>query len=330
MSFIAGLCTHNYVFCASSRLLCTETPAKTQGPAISALDPHLQRQWHPTANQHLGSIVISRFSGRKVWWACTECPDGHLHEWEATIDSRSRGTGCPQCSGRKLCKHSSLATKFPEVAPYWDVVKNGCTADQIHAQSNQMAHWKCPVCSHAWIDAPGRRTRAVSACSKCNLHHDRQPSTRQPTFAACQHHLLQEWDFTRNDAAGVFPSEVTLGSQTPVHWKCDKCPAGQQHLWTARANSRTRRQRSGCPFCASKAVCKCNSLQTHRPAVAAEWHPSRNQGTPDDYTYSSHHEAWWHNKQQGTFQQMITQRVLSHDGAMAAGHRPFQSKLSKL
>lgn len=315
----AGFCTQNHLFCASSQLFCTEAPAQSYGPNISALDPHLQQQWHPTANQHLVSIVISKFSRRKAWWACHDCPDGYLHEWEASMVARSRGSGCPQCSGHKLCKHSSLATKFPEVAPYWDVVKNGCTADQIHAQSNQMAYWKCPVCNHAWIDSPHRRVCAASACAKCNLGHDRQPYTRHPTFAACQHHLLQEWDFKRNDAAGIFPSEVTLGSMTRVHWKCDKCPAGQQHLWVAKAAGRTGRKHSGCPFCANKAVCKCNSLQTHRPAVAAEWHPSSNAGTPDDYTVSSRHGVWWQNKQQGAWQQTINSRVYCHDARVAAG-----------
>ena len=253
-----------------------------------------------------------------------------MHEWEARVDKRSSGTGCPQCSGHKLCKHSSLATKFPEVAPYWDVVKNGCTADQIHARSEQMAHWKCHKCNFAWTDKPDQRIRAESACPKCNIGHDRQPYTRQPTFAACQHHLLQEWDFKRNDAAGIFPSEVTLSSGKPVHWKCDKCPAGQQHLWVARAVDRTGRKRKGCPFCASQAVCKCNSLQTQRPVVAGEWHPSRNEGTPDDYTYTSHHEAWWQNKQHGTWQQTINHRVVTYDGAIAAGRKPFEGKLSEL
>ena len=278
----------------------------------------------------MGSTVIRKFSHYKAWWACNKCPDGYLHEWQASIKDRSRGRGCPQCSGHKLCKHSSLATKFPEVAPYWDAVKNGCTADQIHARSNQMAHWTCPVCSHAWIDTPDRRIRAVSACPNCNLGHDRQPYTRQPTFAASQHHLLQEWDFERNDAAGILPSEVTLGRNIPVHWKCDKCPAGQQHLWVATPHDRTSRKGKGCPFCASQAVCKCNSLQTHRPAVADEWHPSRNEGTPDDYTYSSNCKVWWQNKQQGTWQQQIDHRVASYDGGIAAGRKPFVGKLSEL
>ena len=315
----AGLWTQSHLFCGSSQLLRLESPAQSYGPNISALYPYFQQQWHPTANQHLGSIVIKRHSKRKVWWACNQSPDGHLHEWEASIHMRTRGRGRPQCSGHKLCKHSSLATNFPEVAPYWDGVQNGCTAAEVHSKSNQRAHWKCRSCSHAWLDAPQHRVCAVRACPACNVDDDRQPNMPHPTFAACQHPLLQEWNFELNAAAGIFPPDVTLCSNKLVHWKCDKCRAGHQHLWVAPPHDRTSRKHVGCPFCASRAACKCNSLRTLRPAVAAEWHPSRNARTPDDYTYCSHYEAWWHSEQKGSWQQRIYDRVRQHDAAIAAG-----------
>ena len=61
-------------------------------------------------NKHLGSIVVKPQSGRKVWWSCPDCPDGHSHIWEATVANRTTGSGCPFCSGAKVCKHNSLAT----------------------------------------------------------------------------------------------------------------------------------------------------------------------------------------------------------------------------
>lgn len=35
------------------------------------------------------------------------------HSWEAQVCGRSRDTGCPQCSNRKVCKHNCLETKAP-------------------------------------------------------------------------------------------------------------------------------------------------------------------------------------------------------------------------
>ena len=87
--------------------------ALTAGPDISWLDPVLQKQWDHAANQCLGDVIIKPYSNRKVWWQCDQCPDGHPHSWFAVVSNRSNGAGCPQCSGRLVCKHNSLRTKAP-------------------------------------------------------------------------------------------------------------------------------------------------------------------------------------------------------------------------
>ena len=65
------------------------------GPDISQLRPDLQAQWMHDKNNHFGSIVVTPYTDRKVWWSCPSCPDGHAHIWEATVAHRSQGTGCP-------------------------------------------------------------------------------------------------------------------------------------------------------------------------------------------------------------------------------------------
>ena len=102
-------------------------------------------------NNHLGNVVVSTLSNRRVWWSCPKCPDGCSHIWEAIISSRSRGTGCPFCSGQKVCQHNSLATKAPEVAHYWHPDKNlPLSPDTVTAHSKCRAHWLCPACKHEW------------------------------------------------------------------------------------------------------------------------------------------------------------------------------------
>ena len=143
-------CSDTCVCLAGGRLLlepldCLGQQAQRQpvGPDISALNKTLQKQWDYAANLHLGNAVIAKFSSKVVWWKCTECPDGHLHQWQTRVRNRSNGTGCPQCSGRKLCKHNCLSTIAPGVAAYWDTAKNGCNAAEVVAQSNQPVHWRC-------------------------------------------------------------------------------------------------------------------------------------------------------------------------------------------
>ena len=279
------------------------------GPDISVLNKTLQQQWDVAANAHMGKIVISKFSKKKVWWQCHQCPDGHLHCWQATVGSRSKGSGCPQCEGRKLCKHNSLATVSPIVASFWDISRNGCTADSVLAYSHKMSHWQCPTCGHEWTAMPHKKVAIGTKCPVCS--HQSRDRQKHPTFTQCQHPLLAEWDHQQNAAKGLFPCKVTLQSAKKVHWLCSKCPLGQPHAWAATAANRTAKIPAGCPFCAGKAACKCNSLQTHCPTIAAEWDWDKNELTPHDFTASSHSVVWWRTVEKGSWEQTINSRTNS-------------------
>ena len=87
---------------------------------LSAKNPSLAREWHPTNNGILTPEDVSHGSGRKVWWQCNKG-----HEWQALINNRSKGIGCPYCSNKKACEDNCLATKNPELAKEWHSIKNG-------------------------------------------------------------------------------------------------------------------------------------------------------------------------------------------------------------
>ena len=277
-------------------------------PDISALSRKLQEQWDVTANAHLGNVVIAAFSGQKVWWQCRQCPDGHLHQWQANVASRSCGSSCPQCEGRKLCRHNSLVTVAPKVAALWDIVKNGCTADMVLAHSHNSSYWQCHSCGHEWTATPNVKVSYSTGCPKCN-HNGWTRAGRHPTFAQCQHPLLSQWDHPRNAAEGLYPDTVTLGSTKKVHWVCDKCPLGHQHAWASKPRNRLSANPTGCPCCAGRAACKCNSLQTHHPSIAEECDYKKNDTTPQDFTFGSNHVVWWHTVARGSWQQSINSRT---------------------
>lgn len=52
--------------------------------------PILAAEWHPTRNTDLEPSKVDIFSNRLVWWQCKEG-----HEWQATVQSRANGSGCP-------------------------------------------------------------------------------------------------------------------------------------------------------------------------------------------------------------------------------------------
>ena len=61
---------------------------------LAKLHPNLAKQWHPTKNGNLKSTDVAPKSGMNVWWKCLKKPK---HEWEATVNSRANGRGCPEC-----------------------------------------------------------------------------------------------------------------------------------------------------------------------------------------------------------------------------------------
>ena len=97
--------------------------------------------------------------------------------------------------------------------------------------------------------------------------------------------------------------KVTLRSDRKFYWMCSKCPAGQEHASSA---SPTYKRGSGCAFCAGFRACKCNSLQTRWPSIAAKWNHPKNDGTSDGHTASSSYPAWWHSLDRQDWQETIT------------------------
>jgi hypothetical protein len=65
---------------------------------LATLDPRLSSEWHPTKNGSLTPYDVPRSAYRKVWWKCNQVTK---HEWYASLDHRTRGSGCPHCDASK-------------------------------------------------------------------------------------------------------------------------------------------------------------------------------------------------------------------------------------
>ena len=97
--------------------------------------------------------------------------------------------------------------------------------------------------------------------------------------------LAREWHPTKNGT--LTPGDVAPYSNRKVWWKCKK-----DHEWEATIANRNKGR--GCPYCGGKAACKDNCLETVEPALAEEWHPTKNMPlTPRDVTPGSGKKVWW-------------------------------------
>jgi hypothetical protein len=104
-------------------------------------------------------------------------------------------------------------------------------------------------------------------------------ASRFPSVAA-------EWHPTKNE--GKAPSDFRPFSNKKVWWLCEK-----GHEWVEVISKRTGRAKK-CPFCSEKRVSAEHNLEVKHPAVAAEWHPTKNgRFKPFDALPHSGKRVWW-------------------------------------
>ena len=126
-------------YCSNQKVLEGYNDLKTTTPALAS-------EWCYERNGDIKPENVTANSGKKVWWKCNKG-----HEWQATIDSRNRGNGCPYCSGRYAIKgENDLQTVNPFLAEEWNYEKNkGAVPTSITSNSNKKVWWKCNK-GHEW------------------------------------------------------------------------------------------------------------------------------------------------------------------------------------
>lgn len=260
----------------------------------------LLREWDSERNLPLTPETISYGSKKKVWWTCE-----HGHHWQAAVHTRTgSGTGCPYCSGRfPIPGENDLATKYPLLAQEWNTEKNGdLTPDQVLPGSHRIVWWRCAH-GHQWRAQIKSRVNG-SGCPICT---NRTVQSGENDLATQLPVLAKEWHSTKNGA--LTPKDVVPGSRRKVWWICPK-----GHEYQAMISSRA--QGSGCPVCAGKKIIPGeNDLASQYPAIAKEWHPTKNGTlTPDHIAPASNRKVWWLCPQGHEYQAVVSTRTQRNGG----------------
>ena len=200
---------------------------------LATVNPDLASEWHPTKNGLLLPSQVGAGTKRKVWWKC------HLgHEWEASVSSRNKGSGCPYCAGqRAISGVNDLSTVNPGLAAEWHPNKNGpLYPNQIMPKSSRKVWW-LGKCGHEW-EATVANRKSGNGCPFCS---GRKILKGFNDLATVNSKLAAEWHPTKN--GDLSPDQVTAGSGKKVWWVCSKC--GNE--WKAVISNRS--QGSNCPLC---------------------------------------------------------------------------------
>src|SRR6185369_1754232 len=155
--------------------------------------------------------------------------------------------------------------------------KNTLTVHDVTASSHRKAWWIC-VNNHSYEMMIFERVKTKFPCQKCNL----EESNLEKNFPT----LVEEWHPIKNE--GLLPSHVTYGSDKKVWWLCKK-----KHEWLTSISCRTI-MKHNCPYCSGKQICETNSLLALYPAIAEQWHPTKNGAlTPADVIAGTNKKVWW-------------------------------------
>lgn len=222
---------------------------------------------------HLENIC---YAGRKkVWWKCK-----YGHQYQMRVSDRTRGSGCPYCSRRRVSDKNRISITNPELCEEWDKDKNGdLKIDGLSCCNDKKVWWKCKKCQFEWKTTCHIR-HIGHGCPNCAgkvVRSDNCLSAKNPKLA-------KEWDYKKNKKT---PDEVMSNSDIKYWWICSK-----GHEWESNISNRSNG--NDCPYCFSHTLCKDNCLEAKNPHLATEWHSTKNGSlTPKDVFPNSSLKVWW-------------------------------------
>ena len=209
---------------------------------LATLRPDLARE---LVDSSLGT-TLRPGSHKRVEWRCEK---GHV--WEATVNDRSSGRGCPYCSRKRvLVGETDLATVRPDLASQ---LVDASLATKLMVSSSKRVTWRCEH-GHVWEATVANRSRG-SGCPYCAGKRAEQGATDLATLRpdlACE--LVDK----------SLATKLMSGSDQKVEWECSL-----GHRWFATVKQRNAG--TGCPYCSgNKVMVGFNDLATTHPEVAKQ------------------------------------------------------------
>ncbi|MEC5240729.1 zinc-ribbon domain-containing protein [Bacillus mycoides] len=202
----------------------------------------------------------------------------------------------------------------------WHPTKNGhLNPKDITYGSYEYIWWECSE-GHVWGSTPSDRLKVEDElCPKCmkkkqqldklnNVNKIEAKSLREIDPS-----LSKQWNFERN--VDVTPDNEMIDEE---NWSVRWWICGRGHEWKESVRSRLH-DKTVCPYCSNKKVCKDNSLATMYPEIAKEFcifatcyrQKVRN---PYEAIYTSNEEVMWVCNEGHMWREKINLRVKNGKG----------------
>jgi len=263
--------------------------------------PGIVRQWDAQRNGKITPETVPAGSNFGAAWrcdiGCKHC--GEPHHWHASVASRCLdGSGCPFCSGQRVCKCQSMAAQYPQLMKEWDWDGNvGIDPFTLGCHSRKKVYWMCPK-HGAWLTRVSYRCIPGSGCPECGKESKPQRFARRGLLEIERPDIYAQLHPYKS--VGIAVEQLTCGSKKKMWFLCtaDKNrPEGchHEHAWQTAVHRRCDlRKPTGCPFCSGHLVCPCNAITAVEPTAMLLWDCSRNPGVnPAHVGPCSQRKFWW-------------------------------------
>ena len=268
--------------------------------------PDLMEQWDYSKNTGVSPLSLSAGSGYIAWWLCEKG-----HSWQASVNHRHRGTGCPVCANRIVIKGiNDLETLNPALTAQWNHEKNGSLKPcDVPNGTHRKVWWRCPE-GHEWKAEIISRV-AGTGCPCCAGRAVVKGKTDMATVCP---NLAMQFDTEKNN--GLSASDICYSSNKRYWWLCEL-----EHSWQASASTR---QKSGCPICAGKTVLPgFNDLLALNPVLAIEWDYAKNTLKSSEVTLHSGKHVWWLCIKGHSWKATVADRQAGNGCPYCSGRRPI-------
>jgi len=196
----------------------------------------------------------------------------------------------------------TLVDTHPDIAAQWDYDKNTPLVPDLFSKgSNQKFWWLCEK-GHSYDASINNRVSHGAGCPVCYKENASDIARRGRlkntlSLAQAKPVYLAMYDMDKNSLP---PSEIAVKSNMDIWWKCEHGHSFQKKpIYMADFHE--------CPI--------CNSLVFKFPEIAAQWHPTKNQGIDINGIHAgSSQKIWWKCEKGHEWKTGVVHRTRSGNG----------------
>ena len=252
--------------------------------------PNLAKEWHPTKNGDLHPSDVTYGMAKRIWWVC---PEGH--EYPATPNHRSSGTNCPICNSGRQTSFAEQAVYyyvkkvFPDaISRYTEIFSNGMELD-IYIPSIKLGVEYDGMAWHK-SDKLLREKKKYKICQDNGIHLIRL--MEKPSEGG----ILTTADESITIMDGPMHEKKHIAKV--IRLLLDKIDP-ESNPWTRQkpvyhSSTDINLDRDEAEIRSYMTKVKNGSFAEQHPALAEEWHPTKNgRLSPDKVKPHSDINVWW-------------------------------------